>query len=85
MRRLSDGLVRLLAAIGTRTGLRMTGWQYLSLVWIAWSVVLLCTLFIALIEPTGALLLSVLLAFWARSNVTGGRRVAARIDACRRR
>jgi TRAP-type uncharacterized transport system fused permease subunit len=63
----------------------MTGWQYLSLVWIAWSVVLLCTLFIALIEPDGALLLSVLLAFWARSNVTGGRRVAARIDACRRR
>lgn len=85
MRRLSQWFGRLLAAIGSRTGLRMAGWQYLLLVWIAWSIALLFTLFIALIEPTGALLLSILLAFWARSNVTGGRRVAARIDACRRR
>ena len=63
----------------------MAGWQYLWLVWIAWSVALLCTLVIALIEPGGALLLSIFLVLWARSNVTGGRRVAARIDACRRR
>lgn len=85
MRRLSQLFGRLLAAIGRRTGLRMTGWQYLLLVWTAWSVALLFTLFIALIEPTGALLLGILLAFWARSNVTGGRRVAAQLDACRRR
>ena len=85
MRGLSEWFVRLLGAVGRRTGLRMAGWQYLWLVWIAWSVALLFTFFVALIEPTGALLLSILLVFWARSNVTGGRRVAARMDACRRR
>lgn len=85
MHRLSEWVVRLLAAVGNRTGLRMAGWQYLGLVWIAWSIALLFTLYVALIEPSGALLLSIFLAFWARSNVTGGRRVAARIDGCRRR
>jgi hypothetical protein len=63
----------------------MAGWQYLSLVWIAWSAAVLCALYIALIEPTGALLLGFLLWYWARSNLTRGRRFAARIDACRRR
>ena len=33
----------------------MAGWQYLWLVWIAWTIALLFTLFVALIEPTGAL------------------------------
>ena len=65
-------------------GLRMTGARYLWLVWTAWAIALLCTLFIVLINPGGALLLSIFLVLWARSNVTAGRRVAARIDARRR-
>ncbi len=85
MRGLSDGwLPRLLAAIWGRTGLRMTGAQYLWLVWTPWGIAVVCTLFIVLINPGGALLLSIFLVLWAHSNVTTGRRVAARIDARRR-
>ena len=85
MREPGDGwFPRLLAAIGRRTGLWMTGAQYLWLAWASWGIAVVFTLFIVLIEPFGALLLSIFLVLWARSNVTDGRKVAARIDARRR-
>lgn len=85
MREPSDGRLPLvLEASARRTGLRVTGTQYLWLVWTAWGIALLGTLFVLLINPGGALLLSIFLVLWARSNVTDGRRVAAQIDARRR-
>ena len=61
----------------------MTGAQYLWLTWTLWGIAVVSTLLVVLIEPFGALLLSIFLVLWARSNVTDGRRVAARIDARR--
>ena len=85
MREPTDGwFPRLLAASGRWTGLRITGAQYLWLVWTTWAIAVVGTLFVVLINPGGALLLSIFLVLWARSNVTAGRRVAAQIDEKRR-
>jgi hypothetical protein len=85
MREPSDGwFPRLIAAMARRTGLRVTGAQYLWLVWTAWGIAVLCTLFAVLINLGVVLLLSIFLVLWARSNVTDGRRVAALFDARRR-